>query len=266
MLVFFILFLCGNNLLLYWVVFLIAGVLICFIISFEGFPVLTILNYFFFQELLGIFFILNLLPYMQILILFVKVGLPPFYFWVFYLVRFTSGFFLVWFLLWSKIIYLPVFVIFLEDFIFIILFGLFLIYIHIFCISSFVNVVVLGSMERFSWALLIINISLLTFWVVIFVYIITGLFLFNSSSEAVVTDMLFGFLLLGLPFNIVFILKFLGIFTGGFILLAVLCFMCLSLISLIFIIFESVLRQSFFEDSVFIFLPFLFGLFLIFLI
>lgn len=157
-----------NNYIFWWRVFLLVR--ICFFMllkAFRGYA--AIISYFFVQEVLGLLFLLLFFGGFQFLILLLKVGVSPFHFWVISFCSFLGGRNLFWFLSFQKLPFIPILLFFLSSFVMFLFLGILFCYFQIFCLSVFKYVVVISSVERFNWVLLVLGFSGLSF-VFLFVF------------------------------------------------------------------------------------------------
>lgn len=126
--------------------------------------------YFFFQEILGLIFLINLNLFVGFLILLGKRGLGPFFFWLVFFVRIIENFSFFWFIIFKKLIFFPVFYFYLLEVFFLMVFGLILVYLGLFFILREKLLIFFSSVESGNLILLIIRENDLEFLFFLFWY------------------------------------------------------------------------------------------------
>jgi len=174
----FIIFLLGvvnflsSNIIVWWSIFLILtmGFLI---INKYSFSFVSNINYFVIQERLGLIFVVLSSTFFQLFVLFIKIGVSPFHFWIFSVLGNLSGFSVFWFLTFQKLPFVPVvFQLFNLKYLLFLLLGILLCYFQLFITKNYKNMVVLSSTESFNWVLLLIFRRLLGFLFLLLYYFI----------------------------------------------------------------------------------------------
>ena len=98
-----------------------------------------IINYFIIQEVVGLLFLFFSFSVVQLFLLFLKVGVAPFHFWLFSVLWGVYDYSFLWFLTFQKLPFIMVFFnLSVSSVIFSLLLGLFLCYLQIFLVKSFI--------------------------------------------------------------------------------------------------------------------------------
>nr|YP_009186328.1 NADH dehydrogenase subunit 2 [Parastrongyloides trichosuri]BAT21169.1 NADH dehydrogenase subunit 2 [Parastrongyloides trichosuri] len=171
------------NIFIWWSTFLIMTLLFVLInksnYSFHG-----LLNYFVIQEFLGLVFLLLNFSYFQLFVLFLKVGVSPFHFWIFSVVNSIYGWGVLWFLTFQKLPFFPVILYFLDfSFYFVILLGIFVCYFQLFVLKSYKSLLVISSTESFNWIIFLAFFSIFNGFLFFCYYIVLMFFLIEYSSK-----------------------------------------------------------------------------------
>lgn len=199
----------SYGLIIIWFFFLLITMFFSFLIRFYGVSLLVVYNYVVFQEVLGILFLFSFFHWFLSFILLFKLGAPPFHFWVFLIVENLIGFVFVWFLVYHKLIFLPVISLIFRDFLsFVLVLGLIIIYIQMFFLSSVKSIFVLLSIESFSWLVLNLSLSLLSFYYFSFIYFISVMLVSFNMTFVSFLDFPMFFFLLRSPLSLRFFIKY----------------------------------------------------------
>ena len=228
-----------NNVLIWWRVFLIMTLLFVMLnkinISFN-----SLFNYFVLQESLGLLFLL-LMGNLQLIILFLKVGVAPLHFWIFSVTNSVFGFNLMWFLTFQKLPFLFVIMQIVNvKFLFFLFIGLLLCLLQMLLIKSFKNLLILSSTESFNWILLryvfsILNVIIIFLYYFFIIIILIPKFTVNFN-EFVDWETVLVFL--NLPFSVNFFVKI-------FALINIVNWINFWILFLLFLIFISIISLSF---------------------
>lgn len=109
------------------------------------------LNYFVIQEVLGFLFLVFIRTILQLIVLIIKIGISPFHFWIFTVLRKVDNYLLLWFLTIQKLPFLPVLLyLFNLKFMLILLFGVILCYLQLYSMKNFKFMVTISSTESFN--------------------------------------------------------------------------------------------------------------------
>ena len=171
----------------------------------------VVANYFLIQELLGFLFLLLFTFGSPLLVLFLKVGVSPFHFWVVLVSFYLEGFLLSWFLTFQKLPFVPLFFFFMESGYFLIFFGILLCFFNIFFYYDSKALLVLGTTESFCWLLFVSFFSFSFFIFVFFYYFFSFSFFFFSflCEPGDPTLLEFGLLFINIPLGVSFFTKLL---------------------------------------------------------
>nr|YP_003434086.1 NADH dehydrogenase subunit 2 [Teladorsagia circumcincta]ACX85209.1 NADH dehydrogenase subunit 2 [Teladorsagia circumcincta] len=228
-----------NNVIVWWSVFLLMTLIFCnlnkSIINYS-----TIFNYFVLQESLGLIFLLLAYNYVQLMIVFLKIGVAPLHFWIFSVTNGVFGFNLMWFLTFQKLPFLLVMLqMMMIKIIVLLLAGLLVCLMQMLLIKSYKNLLILSSTESFNWLILgfvfsFLNVMMIFFYYFLMMLILIPKFNFNLQFLSWETTLVF----LNLPFSVNFFVKV-------FSLSEVLKYDSVWILLLLFMMFLSVLSLSF---------------------
>nr|ACX85125.1 NADH dehydrogenase subunit 2 [Cooperia oncophora] len=228
-----------NNILIWWSVFLMMTLLFVMLnkmnMSFN-----SLFNYFVLQESLGLLFLL-LMGNMQLMVLFLKVGVAPLHFWIFSVTNSVFGFNLMWFLTFQKLPFLFVIVQMVEVKFFVFLFfGLMLCLLQMLLVKSFKNLLILSSTESFNWILLSYVFSILNVIFIFLYYFFVMVYLIPKFTMNVneFVDWETVLVFLNLPFSVNFFVKI-------FALVNIVSWMNFWILFLLFLMFMSMVSLSF---------------------
>nr|WAP90819.1 NADH dehydrogenase subunit 2 [Neofoleyellides sp. XM-2022] len=174
---FFILFLsflsmCLVDYVLWWSIFVVSTFVFIFFLKNECYYG-SLVSYYIVQEVSGYYFLVFSSWKFQFVIIMIKAGVAPFYFWLFGVVESLSKWYLMWFLTFQKLPYFFVMVNFYCNYFFyFLLFGVFVCYLHFFLLRGFLDMLVVFSVESFSWLLMLCFFSGDFFFYVFFYYFI----------------------------------------------------------------------------------------------
>nr|AVV66510.1 NADH dehydrogenase subunit 2 [Cooperia oncophora] len=228
-----------NNVLIWWSVFLMMTLLFVMLnkmnMSFN-----SLFNYFVLQESLGLLFLL-LMGNLQLMMLFLKVGVAPLHFWIFSVTNSVFGFNLMWFLTFQKLPFLFVIMQIVNvKFLFFLFVGLLLCLLQMLLIKSFKNLLILSSTESFNWILLSYVFSVLNVMIIFLYYFFMMMILIPkftiNFNEFVDWETVLVFL--NLPFSVNFFVKI-------FALVNIVNWMNLWILFLLFLMFMSMISLSF---------------------
>lgn len=244
-----------SNVVFWWSIFVLITLLFLFInkvsLSFS-----RSLNYFVFQEFLGLIFLISLGLTFQFFILLIKVGVSPFHFWGFSILSYLDRFLLIWFLTFQKLPFIPVIIYLFRSLYFIVFFfGLVYCYFQIYILKNFKFMFFVSSTESFNWLLFGL---IFGFWGVILLFFY---YIFNIFFLIVYINF-FGlgflpletvFVFVNIPFSITFFFKILllnlSVFLYDFFLLIILLLIFFSTLSFIgWISFFRLKSLSFTKD------------------
>nr|QEO33942.1 NADH dehydrogenase subunit 2 [Teladorsagia circumcincta] len=228
-----------NNVIVWWSVFLLMT-LIFVILNKSIINYSTIFNYFVLQESLGLIFLLLAYNYVQLMIVFLKIGVAPLHFWIFSVTNGVFGFNLMWFLTFQKLPFLLVMLqMMMIKIIALLLVGLLVCLMQMLLIKSYKNLLILSSTESFNWLILgfvfsFLNVMMIFFYYFLMMLILIPKFNFNLQFLSWETTLVF----LNLPFSVNFFVKV-------FSLSEVLKYDSVWILLLLFMMFLSVLSLSF---------------------
>nr|BCD52135.1 NADH dehydrogenase subunit 2 [Strongyloides sp. EN-2020b] len=239
-----------SNVVFWWSIFFLMTLVFVFLNFSNSY---SCINYFIFQEFLGLLFLFFSFGVFQFFVVLLKVGVSPFHFWCLRIFNSLSGYMVFWFLTFQKLPYFPVILFFFDfNFFFVFLFGIFFCYIHLFFCKSFKSMVFISSVESFSWLLVSLFFSVFTGFFLFFFYVFVMFFLLDYSSfksydfynwELV-------FLFMNFPMTINFFIKIFSIVFflnfSSFFLIFVLFFMVFSVFSFGFWFFNVGLKFSYY--------------------
>ena len=170
-----------------------------------------IINYFVIQESLGLFFLVFSGRFLQFLFVMMKIGVAPLHFWIFSVTNGLSNWSLMWFLTFQKLPFFSVLILLGGlEFVFLILFGVFLCYSQIFVTKRYKNLFVLSSTESFNWILLLRFVSLLSVLYLFLYYFVVMVLLIACFYQKEIFDISWETILIfiNIPFGVSFLLKF----------------------------------------------------------
>nr|AGQ46181.1 NADH dehydrogenase subunits 2 [Bunostomum phlebotomum] len=230
-----------NNVLVWWSVFLLMT-LIFVMLNKKINSYSSLFNYFIIQESLGLLFLMFSFYYFQLLIIFLKIGMAPFHFWIFSVTNSVFGYNLVWFLTFQKLPFLVILLQFIfGKMVFLLFIGLFFCLFQMLLMKSYKNLLILSSTESFNWIVLGFLMSFFNVFVIFFYYFFVMLFLIPKFEFMNVVGYL-GWetmlVFLNLPFSVNFFVKI-------FSLSEVLKVYGVLVLFLLFLMFFSVLSLSF---------------------
>lgn len=142
------------NFLVWWRVFVFIDLIFIFICKGNG-NFVSIVNYFVFQECLGLLFLFLTSNVMQGLVVMSKIGLLPLHYWLFVVVGGLKSWLLMWFLTFQKLPFIGILmVIFVGELLFFLVFGFFIGYFQLFLVKDYKFMLIINSAESFNWILL----------------------------------------------------------------------------------------------------------------
>lgn len=152
--VFFVINCLTINIVVWWRVFVLITLTFIFLQKKQG-DFQNSLNYFLLQEFLGFLFLIFIAFNLQLLVLFIKVGVSPLHFWIFNVFSGSDNFLLMWFLTFQKLPFLPVLLTLYKFYQSIFLFfGVFFCYYQLFVVKQYKLIFALSSTESFNWLLI----------------------------------------------------------------------------------------------------------------
>nr|QCS25207.1 NADH dehydrogenase subunit 2 [Angiostrongylus cantonensis]QCS25231.1 NADH dehydrogenase subunit 2 [Angiostrongylus cantonensis] len=231
-----------DNIFFWWSVFLIMTLLIVFMNK-KFLSYSSIFNYFVLQESLGLIFLLLYFGgFLPMLIMMIKIGVAPFHFWLFKVIDGMFGFNLVWFLTIHKLPFLLVFLqLFYLNMVYFLLIGLLVCLFQLFVLKSFKKLLLVSTVESFSWVVLGLVMSFFNVLYLFFYYLILMMFLIYKFDKNVG---LLGFswelvlVFMNMPFSV-------GFFVKIILLMEFLKSFGIYVIVIMFLMFLSVLSLSF---------------------
>nr|YP_003433735.1 NADH dehydrogenase subunit 2 [Trichostrongylus vitrinus]ACX85101.1 NADH dehydrogenase subunit 2 [Trichostrongylus vitrinus] len=230
-----------NNILVWWSVFLLMTSF--FVQLNKGLmSYSSLFNYFVFQESLGLIFLLFNFQFLQLMILFMKVGIAPLHFWLFSVTNGVYGLNLMWFLTFQKFPFVMVMVqMLLMQIIILLIFGIAVCLLQMLMMKSVKNLLILSSTESFNWIMMSFVLSFLNVGIVFVYYLMLMLImvpkleiLVNVNKVSWETMLIF----MNLPFTVNFFVKI-------FSLISMLKFYSVWILLLLFVMFMSVLSLSY---------------------
>nr|YP_009742093.1 NADH dehydrogenase subunit 2 [Angiostrongylus mackerrasae]QID77476.1 NADH dehydrogenase subunit 2 [Angiostrongylus mackerrasae] len=248
-----------NNIFFWWSVFLIMTLLIVFMNK-KFLSYSSIFNYFVLQESLGlIFLLLYSNGFLPMLIMMVKIGVAPFHFWLFKVIEGMFGFNLLWFLTVHKLPFLLVFLqLFYLDMIYFLLVGLLVCLFQLFMLKSFKKLLLISTVESFSWIVLSMVMSFFNVLYLFFYYLILMMFLiykFDKNEGLIGLSWELVLVFMNMPFSISFFIKIISLMeflkSFGIYMILIMFLMFLSILSLSFwLVFLSTKKLLFGKYSV----------------
>lgn len=189
-------------LLLLWRLYFVLGML------FYRVPVLVLYNYFIYQEVLGLLFLINLRRIFPYLLLMAKVGVSPFHVWGFYLLDYLGGPLFIWFIVYQKVVILPllVFVLLLRHGL--VILGLLGLYCSMVGTLSLKSLVYISATESLRWLLLVGVFCTIDFYMLSFFYFVVRYYFVSSSYKRTWSRLILVLILFSLPFTLRFFIKF----------------------------------------------------------
>lgn len=107
-------------------------------------------NYFLYQEVLGLLFVVGLSSSLCSILVIGKLGLSPFHAWGFYILEYLNGQILIWFLVYQKLVIVPSLLLVLLPVNRLILGRLLLLYCQVLGLSSLKCLVFVRSTESMA--------------------------------------------------------------------------------------------------------------------
>jgi len=129
---------------------LILTLLFVLIMQFYKVSLIVVFNYLLFQEVLGLLLLWRMQPWQVIVVMYFKIGVPPFHYWVVSVVESLRGFVLLWFITYHKLILFPALIMLTGDSLLLLIYGLCLLYFQLFLTTSYRRLSVLVSQESLS--------------------------------------------------------------------------------------------------------------------
>lgn len=227
-----------SNYIIWWGLFILITIIFFFIckgiVNFRFF-----VNYFVIQEVLGIFFLIFSIVNFQFLVLVIKFGISPFFFWITGIINFLNGFRFIWFIGIHKIPILPVIVYFSINLLFIFI-GLLFVYIAMIFFKSLKILLFLSSVEGFNWILVNLFFRRRIFLFISFYYIfIRSSIIYSKYTRLSDNTFELVLVLLNIPLLFRFFIKFFGFFIINnfiFFLIISIPFIVIGLISIFFLL------------------------------
>jgi hypothetical protein len=145
--------------LFWWSCFFFITLMFLFFSKFYNLNIFICRIFFIFQEILGFLFLFNFFFFFQLFFIYIKLGVRPLHFWVFFFVFFLENFLILWLFILYKISFLPVIMLILLDSFILVLGGLLLIYFQMYKVSYYKFLFVYSSLESFSWLFIILEFS-----------------------------------------------------------------------------------------------------------
>nr|BCD52075.1 NADH dehydrogenase subunit 2 [Strongyloides sp. EN-2020a] len=250
------------NVIFWWSVFFLMTLVFVFLNFNNSY---SSINYFIFQEFLGLLFVFFSFSLFQFFIILLKVGVSPLHFWSLSIFNGLNGFSAFWFLTFQKLPYFPIFsFIFDFGFFLFLVFGIIFCYFNLFFCKSFKGMVFVSSVESFNWLLISLFSSIFSGFFLFFYYIFVMFFLldYSSSKGYDFYNWELVFLFMNFPMTITFFIKVFSIIfflnLSSFYLLFVLFFMVFSVFGFGFWFFNVGLKFNFYGFYNFAFFYFIF--------
>lgn len=111
---------------------------------------MNLINYFVLQEILGLIFILFSNVLIQVLVVFLKLGVSPLHFWVFSILNGLSFNLVFWFLTFQKIVFLSILINYNKNIIFFLFLGIFFCFIQILFLFDYIKIFVVVLTESLN--------------------------------------------------------------------------------------------------------------------
>lgn len=222
------------NVIFWWRVFLLMDMFFLLLCK-ETANYSSVLNYFLFQECLGLIFLLLNNTIFQYVVVMIKIGLVPFHYWLFLVVGGIDGWLIMWFLTFQKVPYISVLMVTIFSYaIFFLVLGFFFCYFHLFVVKTFKFMLLLNSVESFNWIIFGYLLSLFNGVVCFFYYFFIRLFLVPFWRKEVRSDFdwLIILIYMNVPLGVIFFVKI-------FVLISVLRSFRLWVVLVLFLIFVN---------------------------
>lgn len=200
---------CSSNFFVWWRIFVMITMIFLLVMKLVG-GSRGIINYFVIQESLGLFFLVFSGRFLQFLFVMMKIGVAPLHFWIFSVTNGLSNWSLMWFLTFQKLPFFSVLILLGGlEFVFLILFGVFLCYSQIFVTKRYKNLFVLSSTESFNWILLLRFVSLLSVLYLFLYYFVVMVLLIACFYQKEIFDISWETILIfiNIPFGVSFFIK-----------------------------------------------------------
>nr|YP_007183180.1 NADH dehydrogenase subunit 2 [Dictyocaulus eckerti]AFV32099.1 NADH dehydrogenase subunit 2 [Dictyocaulus eckerti] len=198
-----------TNLFLWWSNFFLMTVMFLFYNKFYM-NYYSIINYFVFQEVLGLCFLLLFYSYFSFLVLMMKLGVSPLHFWLFKVVNSMVGLPLIFFLTFHK---LPFVLVFLQLFYFnyfFLLLGLMFTNFQMMILKNFKFLLMVFTVDSLSWLLMNLYFSFLNVIFLVVYYLVFMVFLLFKMDfflDSVNTSIEVFVIFFNLPLTMGFFLK-----------------------------------------------------------
>lgn len=176
-------FVLSGSVVILWTLTLIWTLYFVVIMTLYGVDLLVVYNYFLFQEVLGLLFVIGLGSLPSVFLL-AKLGVSPFHAWGFYVLEYLNGQVLIWFLVYQKLTIIPGLILVLLPLSGLLLWGLVLIYLQVLGLSRLKSLVFISSTESASWLILLSLWRLRDFYFLILVYFASRVLAIGSAYEA----------------------------------------------------------------------------------
>lgn len=229
-----------SNIFLWWSIFVFIDLIFIFLCK-NVVNYGNILNYFVIQEVLGLLFLIVNFLFLQFVVIIIKIGLAPFHFWIFSIIRRLDGWVFLWFLTFQKIPFIGILlIIFSYDVLFILFLGFFLCFLQLFLIKNYKFILTISSTESFNWILLGVFNSFFNGFILFLYYILIRVLLiplFNKGNIGSNMDWILLLIYINIPLGMAFFVKI-------FVLSQFLIFNRYFLLLLLFLIFLNFLSLS----------------------
>lgn len=208
-----LLILLTNVVVIWWCTFLVLTLVFLIILKEEK-SFFSIIIYYVVQEFCGLIFLLIWGTKLTGLVLILKTGVAPLHFWVFPFLAPLNNWTLVWFLTLQKLPYTyPLILVLTTNLIYLLVFGLLIMYSQMLIIKETKFLLVLRSMERYRWGLISRLRESSSVYLYLVIYLVSFFLIFNIRFNLTrrITRYEVTFWVIGFPFGLPFYLKVLSL-------------------------------------------------------
>lgn len=195
-----------KRLVFFWSLLLFTRLVFIFLIKTENL-ILNLLNYFILQEFLGLIFIFFSNSVFQILIIYLKLGVRPFHFWVFSILNGFSLSLFFWFITFQKLVFLGILVNLNKNLVFFLFLGIFFCFIQILFFYDFIKIFIIVLTESLNWILIFLSLNFFDRFLVFFYYLVFLRILIKNNLKKSNVNWILIFFLLNLPLSFNFFVK-----------------------------------------------------------
>ena len=192
---------------LWWRALFLTRVLLIIVRWNRGILPLSLFNYFFREELLGLLLLISLHRWWRATLLLAKIGVREWFFWTYFIALEWKRSPLFWILLYRKLPYLPPLLGFMEEGYRIeIALGLLFILPFIWSIKAFNPLLLLRSSQRFTLSLILLSLNLMEIRTLLLFYSLNFLLIIRGENIRGSLEKMFYFF--RVPINFSFFFKF----------------------------------------------------------